>query len=122
MKIHHTSQRSEQECLKLHCFICITLDRLHINKVIGVMILHAKQKCLVYTAIPFLLVHDLYKCNLRYVKFLQFKILLRKQKQIESLVILIHLHKSHPVESHKVPLPQYTKKYKGDINYSMQSD
>lgn len=92
MKIHHRSQRSEQECLKVHCFICITLDRLPINKVIGVMILHAKQKCLVYTALPFLLAHELYTCNLTYAEFLKFKMLLRKQKQTESLVFLIRLH------------------------------
>lgn len=34
MKIHHRSQKSEQECLKVHDLICITVDRLHINKVI----------------------------------------------------------------------------------------
>jgi len=34
MEIHHRSHRSEQECLKVQYLICITVDKLHINKLI----------------------------------------------------------------------------------------
>lgn len=34
MEFHHRSYRSEQECLKVQYLIWITVDKLHINKLI----------------------------------------------------------------------------------------